>query len=597
MAEKELAILIRARDLASRTIGKVRKEIGTLGSAGSKAMHGLSTAMKRVGIAAAVSLAGGVALGARSLGHLERVTNQTNAVLDSTRGAAGQSAKAIRDHAEALEQLTTADDKNIQEAQNLLLTFTKIGGKTFPKATEATVNMAIAMAKGDVAAADFKGTALQVGKALNDPLKGITALSRAGVSFTKQQKDQIKSLVKAGKVEEAQALILKELATEFGNAGKAAGTGFEADMRRVEDAGEDLSQALARGVMPALSRAAKFLSTKLADPAVVKQLDEIGRGLGDAAMAALDFVETIDFKAIGSGLKTAADAAKTIVSLFMGLPDWVKTAVVTGWGLNKLTGGALSTVITGLASGLIKGVLGMNAGVVNINAGVVNGPGGVPGKGGGGGGVLTPIIGLTAALVAVEETWRAMQEHGAVNTALAGQGLNAAEIAALKYYQSTVPEQQAAFKHLGYIPTRADFESATRKLTNEVDGTTTAVERMRDRAGKGLDTLRTSNKTDAKYIAAAQARTAMETKVGAARTANAATVAGFKSAVAAKTAGDRAAAASRAAGSVARSGGLAAAAAIRAKRLAVNVNTTVTNRISIRETANAVSSRSVHKIL
>ena len=53
-----------------------------------------------------------------------------------------------------------------------------------------------------------------------------------------------------------------------------------------------------------------------------------------------------------------------------------RTAVLTGWGLNKLTGGALGSIVTELGKGLIKGVLGMTAGVVHIKAGTVTGAGG-----------------------------------------------------------------------------------------------------------------------------------------------------------------------------------------------------------------------------
>ena len=50
------------------------------------------------------------------------------------------------------------------------------------------------------------------------------------------------------------------------------------------------------------------------------------------------------------------------------LPPWVQTAVITGWGLNKLTGGALGGIVAELGKGLIKGVLGIKAGAVNITA-------------------------------------------------------------------------------------------------------------------------------------------------------------------------------------------------------------------------------------
>jgi hypothetical protein len=447
MADADIDILIRAKDLASKSIRNVRGELGKLDGVGSKAARNLTTNMVRIGAVGAVSLAGGVALGARSLGHLERVTNLTNATLETTAGVSGQTTESIRKHAEALEQLTTADDKAIQEGQNMLLTFTKIGEETFPAATDAVVNLAIAMAKGDVANADFKGSALQIGKALNDPVKGITALRRAGIQFTAQQEDQIKTLVKSGDVLGAQRVILAELETQFGKAGEAAGTGFEADLRRLEDAGEDATMALAKGVMPMLTRAAKWLQTKLADPAVIRALEDLGNELGVAMGKALDFIETIDFKAIGAGLSVAKDAVGAIVGAFLSMPPWVQQAVVTGWGLNKLTGGALGDVVGALGSGLIKGVLGMNAGVVNINAAAVNG-GGLPGAAGGAAG------GVGAA------------------TLLAGAAVTAAAVAAVAVVQQEISKQSS--QHAAAIRTQTSqwlAHSPNREqLVNGLDG-------------------------------------------------------------------------------------------------------------------------------
>lgn len=385
MATKELSILIRARDMASKTIAGVRKEVGSLGRIGSTAMKGLSTAITRVGIAAGVGLVGAIGMGVRSLADLQRTTAQTNAVIASTGGKARVTAVQVRQYANDLENLTTVDDKVIQDGENMLLTFTGISSKVFPRATAAALNMAVAMAKGDVSQVDMRASAIQLGKALNDPVKGITALRKVGVAFTAEQIKQIKVLVKTGDTLGAQKIILKELETEFGKAGAAAGTGPAAAWRRLQDAGEGASQSLAKGLLPVMERAAKWLSTKMADPAVIASIDKLGAGLADAATQAMNFIEKVDFKSIGAGLQVAAGAAGTIVSAFMAMPEWVKIAVVSGWGLNKLTGGALGSIIGEVGKGLIKGVMGMNAGVVNIKAGAVTGAGGLPGGAGGGG--------------------------------------------------------------------------------------------------------------------------------------------------------------------------------------------------------------------
>ncbi|HEX8348829.1 MAG TPA: hypothetical protein VF598_02630, partial [Hymenobacter sp.] len=85
----------------------------------------------------------------------------------------------------------------------------------------------------------------------NDPVKGITALTRVGVTFTEQQKEQITQMVKAGNTAGAQKLIIAELNKEFGGsaeaARKAAGGMATLSMRwgeMKETVGEFVSQGL-----------------------------------------------------------------------------------------------------------------------------------------------------------------------------------------------------------------------------------------------------------------------------------------------------------------------------------------------------------------
>jgi len=407
---------------AASAAGSLKKLESTSFKVGQDIGRGLNRAaanIKKIGIVAGVGLVGAITLGVRSLGDLERAQLQTEAVIKSTGGKAKVSAEQVRDYAEALENVTTVDDKVIQDGENMLLTFTNIGSAVFPAATKAATNMAVAMAGGNVEAVDLKASAIQLGKALNDPVKGITALSKVGVTFTEAQKKQIvalttlskkdqehyKALRKTNKAEAerfkqtklnngmiaAQRIILAELNTEFGKAGEAAGKGPEAVMRRLQDAGEGVSQVLARGVLPALEEFGIFLTEKLSDKGFLDAVDEFGRDLGKAVRGALDFIKGVDFNGIKSALGTAAGFAKDLMGAFLNAPTWLQTAIITGWGLNKLTGGAVTDIFGTLASGLIKGVLGMNAGVVNINAATVNGVPGVGAPGGGGG------VGLLAA--------------------------------------------------------------------------------------------------------------------------------------------------------------------------------------------------------
>lgn len=146
----------------------------------------------------------------------EKAQAQLNAVLKSTGGAAGLTAAELNKMAESYQSLTTFDDEAISGAQALLLTFTNVGRDVFPQATRAILDMSTALGQ------DLTSSTTLVGKALNDPIKGLTALTRVGVSFSQQQKDLITDLAETGRVAEAQVAILKELERQYGGSAEAA---------------------------------------------------------------------------------------------------------------------------------------------------------------------------------------------------------------------------------------------------------------------------------------------------------------------------------------------------------------------------------------
>lgn len=141
---------------------------------------------------------------------------QLNATIKSTGGIAGLTADQLNKQAEALALVSRYDDDAITGMQSLLLTFTNIRGEMVTNATPAILDMAAKMGT------DLQGNAILVGKALNDPIKGISALTRVGVTFSQEQKNMIEQLVKTGQAAEAQKIILAELNTEFGGSAKAA---------------------------------------------------------------------------------------------------------------------------------------------------------------------------------------------------------------------------------------------------------------------------------------------------------------------------------------------------------------------------------------
>jgi hypothetical protein len=189
----------------------------------------------------------------------QKVLAQTGAVLRSTGGAANVTSKQIGTMSESLMKLSGVDDEAIQSGQNLLLTFTKIrnetgaGNKIFDQATVAMLDLSVAMGK------DLSSSAILVGKALNDPVKGVGALSKAGVQFTASQKDTIKALVDSGNVIGAQKMILKELEVQFAGSAKAAGKTLPGQLNILKQTFSNTAAELVTVFIPYLSRATKSL--------------------------------------------------------------------------------------------------------------------------------------------------------------------------------------------------------------------------------------------------------------------------------------------------------------------------------------------------
>lgn len=179
---------------------------------------------------------------------------QTMAALASTNNLAGQSLEGISKQATKLSLQSLFTDDQIQSAQNLMLTFTKVRGEVYQQSIPLLLDMSQAMGT------DLKSSAIQLGKALNDPITGMQALRRVGVTFTEDQKAMVEQLVSSGRLEEAQALILRELTTEFGGSAAAAakaGMGpLQLYNKRLgeikESAGGLISQAL-NSLMPAFN--------------------------------------------------------------------------------------------------------------------------------------------------------------------------------------------------------------------------------------------------------------------------------------------------------------------------------------------------------
>ena len=253
----DVRITVSVNDNASAPLRKVGQEtdkLGTsaVGTGASMLSMGLAITAVTATVGVVVSaLASAVAMSA----ELARVNAQTGAVLRSTGGISGMTAEAVRGLASSLETLTGVDEIAIQSAENMLLTFTNIGATTMPAATQAVLDMAVAMNGGLIPSEqELAKTSIQVGRALQDPIDGVTALRRVGVQLSDEQQELVKHLVATGRGAEAQALILKELQVEFGGSAEAASKA-RGGVDQARDAFEDAQRALGDRLIPRLKDA------------------------------------------------------------------------------------------------------------------------------------------------------------------------------------------------------------------------------------------------------------------------------------------------------------------------------------------------------
>ncbi len=253
----------------------------------------LSGGMRSLAGAFGMSLGvGGLVLGLRrSIGLAQEQIKQERkleAVLRATGYAAGFSAKELKAHASALQQTTNFGDEATIGAQSVLATFKEIRGDTFKGATVVIQDMAA------VLGTDLQSAAIQVGKALNDPTKGITALSRAGVSFTAQQKEQIKTMQEAGDMLGAQKIVLGELKGEFGGAATAIADPITQMKNNLGDFGETIGTA----VLPVVKSLASGISTLTSATQgfieIQENMREIGAFLGGGTEGLANYIKTRD---------------------------------------------------------------------------------------------------------------------------------------------------------------------------------------------------------------------------------------------------------------------------------------------------------------
>lgn len=223
------------------------KALGEVGRKLRATSEALTDVGKNLSIGLTAPLVAFGALATKNFVDSAKALAQVDAAVKSTGGAAGRSVSQLEEMAAGLQRISLFDDDQIlKEVTANLLTFTNVTGTEFDKAQVAILNMSTRLGT------DLTSASIQVGKALNDPIKGVKALGRAGVQFTAEQKEQIQVLQEAGDIAGAQAVILKELETQFGGAAEAAANAdpYTQLSNEIGNLSEDFGQIISEALRP-----------------------------------------------------------------------------------------------------------------------------------------------------------------------------------------------------------------------------------------------------------------------------------------------------------------------------------------------------------
>jgi hypothetical protein len=348
---------------------------------GNKALNAAAGTVAKFGAVAAgvAGVVGGKFVAAAY--ESQKVMKQTQAIITATGGAAGMTADQIAELSEKLSTQVGIDDELIQSSLNLLLTFKQVrnevgaGNDIFNRAAQAALDLGNVFGSSDAAA-------VQLGKALSNPVKGVTALARAGINFTDQQKAQIKTLVESNNILGAQKIILGEVESQVGGTAAAGATAFDRMQVAIGNAAEDLGAVL----IPFVEKFSTFVIEKVV-PAVqefaaIVGEKGIGAGIGFATGKFLEF--TANMGAFGNAvlaLVAALTAFKLItvaatiaqvafnVALFAN-PIGIVVAAVIAFGVALVALAVKFKVVRDAFKALWNGIVSLLQFNINIALGI-----------------------------------------------------------------------------------------------------------------------------------------------------------------------------------------------------------------------------------
>lgn len=333
----------------SEVTGKLKSAFTSLADSSKKAtssikdhFSGLANSIK--GYVAGAVAALSIKDIAESTDTAEKTMAQMDAVLKSTGGTAGVTKDQLLQLADSQSKVTTYSKGTTEQAENMLLTFTNVGSNVFPQAIKSAENMATAMG---TSATDAAKT---LGKALNDPTNGLSKLTKQGVTFTDEQKKQIKSMQASGDTAGAQMIMLNELEKEFGGSAEAAGQTLTGQIQIMQNNLKGAGVSIATALLPVINQVMPSIISGVQSVAdfvtahkdqiigviqnIINFVQQAAGVVGDAINAAKPFIEPI-----------ISDIEQIVSNLFPNVQDGLS-------GISSTISGGVSTALGAVRTAL-----------------------------------------------------------------------------------------------------------------------------------------------------------------------------------------------------------------------------------------------------
>ena len=349
------ALTIRAKVDGLQQVQGLGKALGNT----EKQANGLAGAFGRLKGAATsmVGVLGAAGLGAilkQSVDTFAKFQAETKMLENGLKNLGAQSGELerLQKVASNLGEATLFNEEDFRKGFGLLTSFGNIGTSNYERVAKAAADVA------QTSGTDVSSAFMQLAKALNDPVKGLTALSRSGIQFSEDQKTMIESMVEAGNVAGAQNMILKELEKQYGGNSVAAAQGLAGALDTLGEKFYDLQVALGDNLTTVLQPLIQGLTSLVG---FISGLPEpvqtfiVALGGLTIALTALGGV-----LAIGAPIFSALAALGPILA---GIP-----ALIAGWAgaIGPLVAslGSLGQILIGVFSGPVGWVaLAVAAGV------------------------------------------------------------------------------------------------------------------------------------------------------------------------------------------------------------------------------------------